>query len=113
MDLFQNNGWYPQVDIIETEKEVVLKAELPGMEQKDIDLTIEGKQLTIKGEKNIDQENCGNYIRRERACGAFCRTFIIDIPVQEDKIIANYKNGILEVVLSKMEDNQPRKIVVN
>jgi len=111
-DFFPSNMWYPPVDIIEKEKEVIFKVELPGMEQKDIELSIEGKQLTIKGEKKL-QEDLVNYIRRESFTGNFHRTFMIDTPFSEDSIIANYKNGILEVVLSKIEHVQTKKISIN
>jgi len=106
-------SWMPAVDIKEDEKEIVLKVELPGMEQQDIDVHLEENQLTIKGEKKFKVEEKGeNYIRQEITYGTFYRAFSVTSPIQEGNIKATYKNGILEILLPKEEKVQPKKIKI-
>lgn len=110
---FVTRSWAPSVDVIENENDIVVKAELPGMEQKDIDVHLEDNQLTIKGERKFEQEDKGeNYLRQERVYGSFYRSFTIGSGIQADKVSANYKNGILEIVLPKEEKVQPKKIEI-
>jgi len=110
---FVTRSWAPSVDVIDKENEIVVKAELPGMEQKDIDVHLEDNQLTIKGERNFEKEDKGeNYLRQERVYGSFYRSFTIGSGIQADKVNANYKNGILEIVLPKEEKVQPKKIEI-
>ncbi|HPZ10467.1 MAG TPA: Hsp20/alpha crystallin family protein [Candidatus Eremiobacteraeota bacterium] len=106
-------AWTPAVDIVENEKEIIVKVELPGMEQKDIDVALEDNQLTIKGERKFEKEEKGdNYIRQERVYGSFYRAFTVGTAIQHDKITASYKNGILEITLPKEEKVQPKKIEI-
>ncbi len=110
---FVTRSWAPSVDVIEKENEIVVKAEIPGMEQKDIDVHLEDNQLTIKGERKFEKEDKGeNYIRQERVYGSFYRSFTIGSGIQADKVNASYKNGILEIVLPKEEKVQPKKIEI-
>ena len=110
----KERAWMPAVDISENEKEFVVKAEIPGMEQKDIEVSLEENRLTIQGERKEEKEEKGeNYLRREMTCGSFYRAFNITTPVDDEKIKATYKNGILKIALPKVEKAQPRKIEIN
>jgi HSP20 family protein len=106
-------SWSPAVDIYETENEIVLKAELPEVNQKDIDIQIENSTLTIQGERKPDttikQEN---YHRIERATGRFNRSFTLPSLVDQEKIKAEYKDGVLRVELPKREERKPKQIKV-
>ena len=83
--------WAPDVDIKETDKEVQIKADLPGMKLEDIDVSVDDNQLLIKGERKTERD----YIRVERSYGSFYRSFNIGVPVKADEIKASYKNGVL------------------
>src|SRR5262245_27208662 len=103
--------WSPAVDIFETEGEIVVKAELPGMERKDITLNLERNVLTLKGERRFEKETKDeNYHRIERSYGGFSRTFSIPATVAEEKIHAEYKEGVLKIVLPKKEQAKPKQI---
>ena len=103
--------WSPAVDIFETEGEIVVKAELPGMEHKDIALNLENNVLTLKGERRFQKETKDdNYHRIERAYGGFSRAFSIPATVDEEKIRAEYKDGVLKIVLPKKEQTKPKQI---
>jgi HSP20 family protein len=106
-------GWNPAVDIFETENEVVIKAELPGMEAKDIDIRLENNVLTLKGERHFSAETKEeNYHRVEREYGTFSRSFSLPSAVKEDKIKADYKDGMLKVTLPKKEEVKPKAIKI-
>lgn len=106
--------WAPAVDIAEDPEEIVLKAELPGLKQEDIDIELSGDTLTIKGERKFDDtERKDSYIRIERAYGMFQRSFTISVPVQDDAVSASYKDGVLEVHLPKSEAARPKKVTVS
>ena len=103
--------WSPAVDIFETEDELVVKAELPGMERKDITLNLENNVLTLKGERRFEKETKDeNYHRIERAYGGFSRVFSIPSTVDEEKIRADYTDGVLKIVLPKKEQAKPKQI---
>lgn len=106
--------WAPQVDILETENELVLKADLPDVEMKDIHLEIEQGTLTVKGERKFDhkEETTTGYHRIERSYGEFMRCFSIPDTVDPEKVKAEYKNGVLTVTLPKRETAKPRTIKV-
>jgi len=94
--------WAPKVDVVETKDAVVVKAELPGMEQKDIGVELEDHVLTIKGEKHQEKEEKGEKLHRmERSWGAFSRSFRLPAAVEGGKVNATFKNGILVVTLPK------------
>ena len=106
--------WSPAVDIFETEGEIVVKAELPGMERKDIALNLENNVLTLKGERRFEKETKEeNYHRIERAYGGFSRSFSIPATVDEEKIRADYKDGVLIIVLPKKEQAKPKQIRIS
>ena len=101
------------MDIFETEGEIVVKAELPGMERKDITLNLEKNVLTLKGERRFDKETKEeNYHRVERAYGGFSRSFSIPATVDDEKIRADYKDGVLKIILPKKEQLKPKQIQI-
>lgn len=98
-------SWTPSVDIYETKKEVVVRAELPGLSAKDVDITLTENTLTIKGEKKASDEVKGeNFYRVESAYGAFQRTIPLPVPVRNEKVKASFKDGVLEIRLPKVEE---------
>ena len=105
--------WTPPVDIIETVQELILKADVPEMTEKDIAISIEKGTLTIKGERNFEKkDDTASYHRIERGYGSFARSFGLPETVDPEKVSAAYKNGVLTVTLPKMELAKPRTIEV-
>lgn len=97
--------WTPSIDIIDKKEELVVKAELPGMEKKDIHVSVTGDVLTIRGERKTEQEvKEENYLRCETSYGSFMRTIPLPVSVESDKIKAEYKNGLLELHLPKTKE---------
>ena len=104
---------FPTTDILEDNKKITLKAEIPGVEAKDIDVSIDGRRLTIKGEKKQEkEEEVGNYYRMESSCGYFSRTIELPAEVDSEKINASYKRGVLKIVLKKTKGSESKKIQV-
>lgn len=105
--------WSPPVDILERENEVILKVDLPEMNQNDIEIKVEENTLIIRGERKFIQETPhGNYLQIERPYGTFQRTFAIPRMIDQEKIKAAYKDGVLRIVLLKKEEVHPKQIVV-
>jgi HSP20 family protein len=105
--------WSPSVDISETKNDLVIKAELPGLDPKDIDISMNNGYLTIKGEKKHEKEEKGeNYHLIERSYGAFTRSVQLPREVQSDKITASFKNGILRITLPKSEEAKKKEIKI-
>jgi len=105
--------WSPSVDIFETEGEIVVKAELPGMDRKDIQLNLENNILSLRGERKFTKETKDeNYHRIERSYGVFSRSFSIPATVDEEKIRADYKDGVLKIFLPKKEQARPKQIKI-
>ena len=101
------------VDMYETDDAVVVKSAIPGIKAEDIDISITGDTLTIKGETKTEEEvNEENYIRRERRYGAFCRTLALPLPVVPDKADAEFENGVLTLTLPKAEEIKPKAIKI-
>jgi HSP20 family protein len=108
-----NRPWSPSVDVYETENELVLKADLPEVELKDIDVRVENQTLTIAGERKFERKDSGKaYHRIERSYGNFTRSFTIPSMFDTDHISAAFKNGALTVTLPKKETAKPRQIKV-
>ncbi len=106
--------WSPPVDIYEDKDVIVIRADVPGVNESDIDIEMVGKTLTIRGERKFaDEANRDKYIRAERAFGSFQRSFTIGVPVESDKVTASYRNGILELTLPKAEVAKPKKVAVS
>lgn len=106
-------AWYPSVDVSETPTDVIVKAEIPGVDPKDIEVTICGDSLTIKGERKKEEEQKDeNYHRIERSYGAFARTLKLPVEVDQDKAEAIYKDGILKLTLPKIKPEPAKKIEI-
>jgi len=106
--------WLPAVDILEKEGNVILRVEVPGINEKDIDLKLEGNTLTLKGEKKLEnEEERNNYHRMESYYGSFSRSFTLPDSVDRDHIKADYKNGILTITIPQKPEVRPREIPVS
>ena len=107
-------AWVPRVDISETDDEIIVRADIPGMKKDDIKVTLADNVLTISGEKKIERdEKKENYHRVERVFGSFSRSFYIPTTVDPNKITAKYNNGVLEVRLPKKEEAKPKEIPIS
>lgn len=107
-------AWIPPVDIFETGDSIVIKAELPGISKEDITLEVKENTLSIKGEKKFEKDvKEESYHRVERSYGAFQRAFALPSTVQQDKVKAKFRDGILEVTLPKAEEAKPKQIKVD
>ena len=107
-------AWAPSVDIYETEHELVVKADLPDVDPKDLDIRVENNVLTIRGERKFEKKvNEDNYLRVERAYGTFSRSFTLANSVNADAIKAEYQNGVLTLTIPKREEAKPKQIKVN
>jgi HSP20 family protein len=106
--------WAPAVDIYETPNELVVKADLPDVNEKDIDIRVENNLLTIRGERKFESSvSEDNYLRVERTYGSFSRSFTLPNTVNAEAIHAEYKNGVLTVNLPKREESKPRQVKVS
>lgn len=111
---FEPVEWMPAIDIYESGGKYTVKAELPGMKQEDVDVSVTGDRLTIKGEKKAETEvEEENYYRSERVYGSFCRSIDLPSDADSDKIEANYNEGVLEVSIPKTEEVKSKKIDVS
>ena len=106
--------WMPAVDILETENELILKADVPEVELKNIDIQIENGTLSLRGERKFEKrdDGKGGYHRIERSYGTFERFFTLPDTVETDKVKADYKNGVLTIALPKKDVAKPRQIKV-
>jgi len=103
----------PAVDVYQTDDAVVVKSAIPGIKPEDIDISITGDTLTIKGETRVEEEvNEENYIRRERRYGSFCRSLALPLPVVTEKAEAEFENGVLTLTLPKAEEVKPKAIKI-
>jgi HSP20 family protein len=110
---FATSSWAPAVDIYETENEVVLTAEIPGVDEKDIEIKVEDSTLTLKGERKFEKETKEeNYHRIERAYGSFFRSFTLPAYVDQDKIEAEHENGVLKIRMPKKAELKPKKVKI-
>src|SRR5579863_5376348 len=108
-----NRPWSPAVDIYETENELVLKADLPDVDQNNIDVRVENQTLTIAGERKFEkQDNHKGYHRIERSYGSFTRSFAVPNTFDVEHIAAGFKNSVITVTLPKKEAAKPRQIKV-
>ena len=104
--------WTPAVDILETENELMLRMDAPGIELKDVDIRLENDTLTVKGERKFEQQSGKGYHRIERSYGVFARSFTLPNTVDVEKVRADYKNGVLTITLPKKDVAKPRSIKV-
>lgn len=104
----------PPVDVYEDEHNVVLKVEVPGIDEKDVDVRVENNVLTVHGERKVEKEEKEENFRRiERQYGSFTRTFTLPSTVDAERIQADYDKGILKIVLPKKAEAKPKQIKVN
>jgi HSP20 family protein len=107
-------NWKPAVDIYDNDDSIVIKAELPGVESKDVEVEVKDRVLTLKGERSHEKEvKEENYHRKERTFGKFQRSFTLPGDIDADKIKADYKDGILKIDIPKPEESKPKKILVH
>ena len=105
--------WRPPVDIYEDANTITIKAELPDVEQKDVEVKIEDNTLILRGERKLDQSiKKENYHRLERYYGSFQRTFALPLTIDQEKVKASCDKGVLTIILPKMEETRPKQINV-
>ena len=105
--------WRPAMDVAETDNAVVVKAELPGLEAKDVEVSLNGDILTVKGEKKEEkEEKTKSFHRVERHYGSFERSIRLPAPVKPDKVEATFKNGVLTVELPKTEESKAKSVKI-
>jgi HSP20 family protein len=108
-----SGSWAPAVDVFEQDGNIVMKAELPGVDPKDVDIRVENNTLSLRGERKVDKEiKRDDYHRVERAYGSFARTFTLPSIVDTEKIKADFKDGILKVTLPKREEARLKQIPI-
>ncbi len=107
-------NWNPAVDIYEETDNIVVKAEIPGMDKEGISVDVKDRVLTLKGERTVENEvNDEKYFRRERSYGRFERAFTLPAAVDPEAIKAEYKDGVLKVLVPKPEHSKPKQISVH
>jgi len=112
-ETLQGTSWSPAVDIVETENDIVLRADLPGIDPRDVDIQVENGTLTLKGERKFESDvKEDDYRRVERVYGSFLRSFALPSTVDADKVEAEYRNGVLELKLPKRPEAKPKQIKV-
>ena len=105
--------WAPPVDIYENADHIVLKADLPGIDPKDVEIRVEDNTLYLKGERKFEQEvKEENYHRVERSYGAFARSFSLPNSIAAEKVVAEYKDGLLTLTMPKREEAKPKTIKI-
>lgn len=105
--------WSPAVDVSETDDAIVVHAETPGIDPKDLEIAVTGDLLTIRGEKKDETEDSGrNYHRVERRYGSFTRSLALPASVDTDKVEARAKDGVLEIRLPKKEESKPKRLEI-
>jgi HSP20 family protein len=111
---FPTRAWAPAVDICENENSIVLKAELPGVDPKDVEVRVEDNTLYLKGERKFEKDTKEeNYHRLERSYGSFARSFALPNSVDAEKVAAEYQDGLLTLTLPKREETKPKTIKIN
>ena len=110
----QQSAWMPRVDLLEHEQAFVLVADLPGMQQEDINVSVQDNVLTLEGKRTFEhtENGQGRSHYSERTSGTFCRRFLLSTAVNVEQITATYTHGVLEVHLPKVVEAQPKRIAV-
>jgi HSP20 family protein len=110
---FSEFDWNPSIDVSESDNEIVVKAEIPGVSPEDVDISVDANNLIISGEKKQESEESGrNYYRAERCYGSFRRSFALPVGADVENIKASSKDGVLSIVIPKGEDKKSRKIEI-
>lgn len=113
-EALMSGSFVPPVDVYEDDHNLSLKMEVPGIDQKDIDIRLENNVLTVRGERKFEKEEKEeNFQRVERRYGTFTRSFTLPNTVDTDKVTADYVNGVLKVTLAKRAEARPKQIKVN
>lgn len=111
--IFSDEDWFPSVDVSEGKKDIIVKAEIPGVDRKDIDISLDGRRLTIKGEKKHEKEESDeHYHRVESSFGYYQRTIELPTEVDSSSVDATYKNGILKLKLKKTREDDVKTIKI-
>jgi HSP20 family protein len=114
LDEQMNSGtWAPAVDVAEETDKILVRVEVPGMKQEDLKVNYEDGLLSVSGERQFERNESRNYHRIERTYGSFVRTFSLPRSVDAGKIAANYRDGILEIEIPKLEEAKPKQIAIN
>jgi len=112
-EAFEGARWAPAVDILEKPNELVLRADLPGIDPKEVEISVENNTLTLRGERKFESDVKEDDFRRvERIYGSFVRSFSLPRAVDADQVEAEYRNGVLEVKLPKRPEAKPKQIKV-
>ena len=112
-NLFSDESWYPSVDVSEGSKDIIVRAEIPGVDRKDIDISLDGRLMSIKGEKKHEKEEFGeHYHRVESSFGYYQRTIELPAEVDASDVDATYKKGILKIKLKKIKAAETKTIEV-
>src|SRR5437660_3853094 len=106
--------WIPAMDLVETDEDFVLRADLPGLTEADVNIELEDNVLTVSGERKLEhQDRKDGYYRAERASGAFARSLTLPEGIDPDAIRASFEHGVLEVRVPKPEQRKPRKVTIS
>jgi HSP20 family protein len=109
----QSATWNPAVDVVEENNQILVKVEVPGIDEKDLRIMFEDGILTVTGERQFERKDDRSYHRIERAYGTFTRTFTLPRSVDATRIAAEYRNGVLEIAIPKKEESLPKQIQIN
>lgn len=106
-------AWSPAIDVYDGKEELLVKADIPGMKKEDIEVVVEDKALVIKGEKKPEQSDEKGRVRTERFYGTFYRSISLPGEVDTGRVGANYRNGVLEIILPRKEEYKPKQIKID
>jgi len=112
-DETKSGTWAPAVDVAEEKDKILVRVEVPGMNENDLKVSFEDGLLTVSGERQFERKDDRNYHRIERTYGSFTRTFSLPRTVDASSISAQYNNGILEIEIPKLEEAKPKQIQIN
>jgi HSP20 family protein len=112
-DELKSGTWAPPVDVAEEKDTIIVRVEVPGMNEQDLKVGFEDGVLTVSGERQFERKEDRNYHRIERTYGTFSRTFTLPRTVDQDSIAASYRDGILEITIPKREEAKPKQIQIN
>jgi HSP20 family protein len=112
-DETKSGVWAPPVDVAEEKDKIFVRVEVPGMNESDLKVSFEDGLLTVSGERQFERKDDRNYHRIERTYGSFTRTFSLPRTVDPSAIAANYRDGILEIEIPKLEEAKPKQIQIN
>jgi HSP20 family protein len=112
-DALASGNWAPPVDVAEETDKILVKIEVPGMDEKDLKIHFEDGLLTVTGERQFERKDDRNYHRIERSYGSFARQDSLPRSVDGNGITASYRNGVLEIEIPKKEEAKPKQIQIN